>query len=143
MSAPMHWCDQSMEHRSTVPMCGRRRTDADRIKNYSKTLAEWVLTAEGWSSAANGSTETEAAKNEAGASSPIHDDDDAHDRYVGAAVAMIQGGQFVKAIHFYNRWAVLAGYATVSIIADNPVVIDIRDALIAVRGEDFEVILCR
>lgn len=85
----------------------------------------------------------EDAKIRMGASTPIHDDDHAHDRYVGATVEMIMAGQVAKALAFYARWAPFAGYGPIYAIADNPLVIDIGDALLAVRGDDFDVILCR
>jgi hypothetical protein len=56
---------------------------------------------------------------------------------------MIRRGLIDKGIALYNRWARLAGYETIALIAVNPPVIDIRDALIAVKGEDMEVLLCR
>lgn len=73
----------------------------------------------------------------------LHEDDDAHDRYVGATCEMIASGQMNKGLNFYNRWARLAGYGPVCQIASNPIVYDIGDALIAVRGADFSVLLCR
>jgi len=85
----------------------------------------------------------EAAKAETAGAAPLHDDDEAHDRYVGATVEMIAAGQVAKGLAFYNRWAKFSGYGPVSLIATNPVVIDIGDAILAVRGDDFDVLLCR
>lgn len=85
----------------------------------------------------------EAAKAERGASEPLHDHDEAHDRYVGATVEMVLAGQVAKALDFYNSWAPFAGYGPVSVIATNPILFDIGDAVLAVRDDDFEVVLCR
>lgn len=85
----------------------------------------------------------EAAKNATAGAAPLHDDDDAHDRYVGATVEMFQAGQIGKALGFYSRWAKFAGYGPISLIATNPVVLDIGDAILAVREDDFSVLLCR
>lgn len=85
----------------------------------------------------------ETAKIAMHAAIDIHAYDEFHDRYVGATVEMILAGQIDKAVRFYNRWANFSGYGTVSVITNNPVVIDTGDALIAVRENDFEVILCR
>lgn len=74
---------------------------------------------------------------------PIHPDDDIHDRYVGAAVDTIMGGQVHKAVIFYNRWASMAGYGEVRVVTSNPVVIDIQDALIMVRDNDMWVMTCQ
>lgn len=110
---------------------------------YSKTLAEWVRQEDTLMQSGQWfHGKLEAAKNEAQAL-PLHDDDDAHDRYVGAAVEMIAAGQVAKGIDFYNRWARFAGYGPIAVIATNPVTIDIGDAILAVRNNDFEVLLCR
>lgn len=85
----------------------------------------------------------EAAKIAKGASSVVHEDDAAHDRYVGATVEMILNGQEAKALWFYNRWARFSGYAQVAQIAADPVVIDIQDAIISIQPNNFEVLVCR
>lgn len=85
----------------------------------------------------------ETAKIASGSDLPIHDDDDCHDRYVGAACEMIAAGQPDKGVAVYNQWARLAGYQEISIVSRNPTVIDIHDALIAARGDSMEVLLCR
>lgn len=85
----------------------------------------------------------ETAKATTAGALPSHGDDAAHDQYVGATVEMIAAGQVDKALAFYNRWARFSGYGPISAIALNPLVIDIGDALLAVRGADFDVLLCR
>lgn len=111
---------------------------------YSKTIDQWAAAAPGITdSGAWFHRKLEAAKVASGSELPVHDDDDAHDRYVGATVEMIAAGQIAKGLGFYNRWAPFAGYGPVSLVAMNPPVIDIGDALLAVRGDDFHVILCR
>lgn len=114
------------------------------VAYYSKTIMSWArdderlsLTGEWFHG------KLEAAKAATAGAAPLHDDDDAHDRYVGAAAEMIAAGQVAKGINFYNRWAKFAGYGLISVIALNPVVIDIGDAILAVRGDDFDVLLCR
>lgn len=66
-----------------------------------------------------------------------HPDDETHDRYAGMACEMILGGQGHKAAVFYNRWAVMAGYAPITIIKATPptVTVDIQDAIIIVRPD--------
>lgn len=113
-------------------------------KFYAQTLNQWVNTAPGIGKSGHWFHEKlEAAKIAKGSILPVHDDEDAHDRYVGATVEMMASGQIGKALAFYNRWARFAGYAAISLIADNPPVIDIQDALLAIRNDDYEVILCR
>lgn len=85
----------------------------------------------------------EAAKAATAGARPPHDDDAAHDQYVGATVEMIAAGQVEKAMAFYGRWARFSGYGPIAAIAINPLVLDIGDAILAVRGADFDVLLCR
>jgi len=121
-------------------------TDAGPVpcRYYAKTITQWANTAPGIAETGAWFHEKlEAAKIAANASSPIHDADEAHDRYVGATCEMIMSGQIGKALSFYQRWAAFAGYGPISLIATNPVVVDIGDALLAVRDQDFEVLLCR
>lgn len=74
---------------------------------------------------------------------PPHPADDTHDRYVGSAVEMIFGGNTIKGIELYNRWAAMAGYATVSVVSIDPLTIDIQQALLCFKGDDFWVMTCR
>lgn len=83
------------------------------------------------------------AKREVGSGLPAHDDDDAHDRAVGASVLMVRAGNPAKAIWAYNRWAVFAGYAPAALLSEAPVLIDIVDAIVSPAGDDMEVVLCR
>lgn len=72
-----------------------------------------------------------------------HPDEDCHDRYVGACIETVYGGQPEKAIILYNRWARFAGYLPVKLVSRSPIVIDIGDAVLLVANEDFKVIQCR
>lgn len=72
-----------------------------------------------------------------------HGDDQAHDRFVGAAVEMILAGQPDKGVLLYNRWALMAGYKPVEITARSPLTINIRDAIIIVREKNFWIAACR
>ena len=85
----------------------------------------------------------EAAKIAKDSNRPIHEDDEAHDRAVGASVLMALAQNPRKAVWAYNRWAVFAGYAPITLLSEAPPVIDVVDAVVAPRGEDMEVMLCR
>lgn len=85
----------------------------------------------------------EAAKIAAGSVLPIHPEDPAHNRAVGAVVHMCFAGNAVKAVNFYNQWARLAGYMPVQLVSLNPIVIDLHDAVIEVGNQDMEILLCR
>lgn len=78
-----------------------------------------------------------------GKTEPLHPDDANHDRYVGAAVDMMIGGQPGKAMVMYNRWAKVCGYQEISIVSESPLAIDIREAIIGVKNDDFWVMSCR
>lgn len=84
-----------------------------------------------------------AAKATHGSVLPVHDDDEAHDRTVGASVRMVLAGNPRKAVWSYNRWAAFAGYAPISLLSEAPPVIDVVDAVVTPNGDDMEVLLCR
>lgn len=84
-----------------------------------------------------------AAKSAAGSSLPIHQHDQAHERAVGAAMRMIMAGNAAKGVTFYNRWAALAGYATITLISETPLAIDVVDAVVGFDGQNMEILLCR
>lgn len=114
------------------------------IHYYAMRYHDWVRQAPGLADRGHWFHERlEAEKKRLGASSPIHEDEPCHDRHVGACVGMIFGGQVGKAVILYNRWARFSGYLPISLTKRDPVVIDIQEALIEVRGEDFEVTECR
>ena len=66
-----------------------------------------------------------------------HEDDDVHDRYVGAACEMFFGGQPLKAQVLYNRWACMAGYHPIQTVSLDPLAVDIGTALLVMRDGDF------
>lgn len=70
-----------------------------------------------------------------GKKEPPHPDDPVHNRYVGAAVSMIRNGQPNKGVLFYLRWAGMAGYAPISIVSADPLIIDIQESLIQVTDD--------
>lgn len=83
----------------------------------------------------------EESKRAIGSQLPVHPEDLAHDRAVGAAILMAKAGQIEKGVGLYNRWAIFAGYETIAVIAPN--VVDVRDAIVGVRNGQMEVLLCR
>lgn len=74
---------------------------------------------------------------------PQHPDDDIHDQFVGAALEMVFAGNPHKGVILYNRWAVMAGYAPIKMVTDSPLVLDIADALLMFREDDFWVMTVR
>jgi hypothetical protein len=85
----------------------------------------------------------EQAKVASGSALPEHSYDIAHERAVGAALLMIEAGQPVKGVLFYNGWASVAGYASIHLMSSQPTVVDVRDAILGVGSNGIEVLLCR
>lgn len=118
--------------------------DGSDMTFYGLTLDEWMqrdptLEAEGHAF----HEMLEAAKRAKGSELPTHPDDPAHDRAAGAACLMAKAANAAKAAWIYSRWACLAGYQTIELIEDNPVVLDVRDALVTVTDGRLEVLECR
>ena len=53
------------------------------------------------------------------------------------------GGQPVKGVLVFNRWAAMAMAPPITLLSLDPVVIDITDCKIQVTGGDFEVLRCQ
>lgn len=105
---------------------------------YGLTIFEWAQSAPGLVERGGWfHKKLEAEYRKLGRKEPNHDDDEAHDRYVGAAAEMIFGGQAGKGVVFYNRFAAMAGYEPIRVVNINPLMLDIRDAYLIVRGMDF------
>jgi hypothetical protein len=85
----------------------------------------------------------EKAKAKAFSGLPEHADDEAHDRAVGAACLMVAAGNPRKGVWAYNRWARLAGYQPIVLLSENPIAIDVRDAIVGVKNGSMEVLRCR
>jgi hypothetical protein len=68
-----------------------------------------------------------------------HEPDDLHNRYVGAAIEMMFGGQAGKAVTIYNRWARICRHPTVEWLSDGLIRFDF--GLLRFGSNDIEVIL--
>lgn len=74
---------------------------------------------------------------------PVHFDEPAHNRAVGASVMMFEAGNPIKAQASYNLWARFAGFPPIRILNLNPVIVDMDQVVIGIAGNDMEVLLCR
>lgn len=111
---------------------------------YSLSVQKWMKTAPGLTERGQWfHNRLEQEYSRLGKTTPQHPEDAIHDRYVGASIEMILGGQPQKAVVFYNRWAKMAGYEEIRVVTDRPLVVDIREALILVRDRNFWVMTCR
>lgn len=108
---------------------------------YSLTIQRWMKTAPGLDQQGKWFHDRlEQEYRRVGKMEETHGDDETHDKYVGLAVEMITHGQPEKAMVFYNRWAAMAGYAPIRMVNRNPLVLDIRDAIIQVENNDIRVL---
>lgn len=85
----------------------------------------------------------ETAKNEAGSTLPVHDDEPAHDRMVGAASRMCHRGQARKGVILYNLWSGAAGYAPISLLAEDPPMVDVVDGIVTIEDGKMKVLGCK
>lgn len=72
-----------------------------------------------------------------------HDDDPAHDLYVGAALEMVLAGQPDKGCFLYNRWARFARYEPIEIVGRDPLEINVKTHLLTLEGGKIEVQSCQ
>lgn len=106
---------------------------------FSLQIQKWMATAPGLEQQGEWfHTQLEKEYARFGKSGPDHLHDPVHDRYVGAASLMIQNGQPQKGVLFYSRWAGMAGYAPVTIACLDPLIVDLQESLIQVKGDSFE-----
>jgi hypothetical protein len=71
---------------------------------------------------------------------PPHEDDENHNRYVGACLEMMYGGQYHKAVAFYNRWAAISRHAPISLVSTSPVVVKFDVGNLKFEGSKVEII---
>lgn len=72
-----------------------------------------------------------------------HGDDSIHDAWVGATIRGIEHANAVKALTNYNRWAGHAGYNPIAVLTLNPLVIDIRSAVLQIDADGMHVLYVR
>lgn len=114
---------------------------------YSSRLQDWIPRASGLVERGKWLHERmEAEALRLGIDEPTHEDDENHNRYVGAAIEMALGGQLAKAVSFYNRWASMARHiqggtlSHISLISVDPPVVRFDIGLMRLNGDDIEVI---
>lgn len=104
------------------------------LQNWIKQTPEMALVGEDYHN------RLQAEYRRLGRNEALHEEDPVHNAYAGATAEMIQNGQVIKAMYFYNRFARMAGYHPINIKSLEPVIIDIGEALLRVNGNEFEVI---
>lgn len=74
---------------------------------------------------------------------PVHYDEPAHNRAVGASVMMFRAGNPIKAVTTYNQWAKFAQFPGIKMLAINPVILDMDQVIVELTTDDMEVLKCR
>jgi hypothetical protein len=107
---------------------------------YRMTIQDWMRLAPGLEERGawfHDRLDAEFARH--GAKDELHPDDATHDRYVGAACEMVLGGNPIKGVYAYNRFAAMAGYHPLACLSLEPVTIDIGNAVLRIEAGDFTV----
>ena len=105
---------------------------------FSLTIQEWMKTAPGLVEIGKWFHQRlEEEWNLIGFKEPFHEDDESHNRFVGACVEMVRNGQPHKGAIFYNRVAAMEGKSPIRVIGTDPVVIDIGQVCLEVHGRNF------
>jgi len=69
--------------------------------------------------------------------------DPSHNAMVGATIGMLQAGLLWKAVSCYNRWALWAGYETVTVESECPLVVNFDHLRIEIMHSHIEVLSCQ
>lgn len=72
-----------------------------------------------------------------------HGEDPVHDAFAGAALLMVREGNAGKAVTLYNRFALHAGYAPISLLSLYPPTLDIVTAIVQITQAGLDVIHVR
>ena len=108
---------------------------------YSLRMWDWVQNAGGL--VESGQYLHERIQSEAkrlGITTELHGDDENHNRYAGATLEMVLGGQVPKAVLFYNRWAFAARHPMIALVSEQPPVIRFDIGLMTIRDGEIEVV---
>lgn len=108
---------------------------------YTLAVKDWAKN--GWQCGAIGAWFHRRLRDEYGRTGRAilpHSPDRNHDNVVGAAVAMIAGGQVAKGVSIYDRWALLSNHPPAVVVSMDPVIFDLGECRVQMRNQDFEVI---
>lgn len=111
-----------------VPIHSLRFTDwPETCPDMLRPIGEWFH------------AEVQAQLAELGRPPIEHAEDAFHDVVAGAVVAMIHGGQPMKAVTYYNRRAGVAKTPYIRVVSATPLELDLHDCRVRVTNQTFEV----
>lgn len=138
---------QGMRHEFTRESGVVFRDRRTAVHIYSFRLQDWAPRAPGLIDTGRWLHERmEKEAKRLGITTPTHDEDENHNRYVGASVEMVFGGHPAKGVGFYNRWVTLARQSRggvlqhVALVSVNPTVVRFDIGLMKFHADDIEVI---
>lgn len=110
-----------MDFEFTRPDGGKFRGVMTPMDIYSITVQTWIQKAQGLVEIGHGiHSYMQSRAKELGIKETPHEDDEDHNRVVGACFEMLVGGQPQKAVALYNRWALIAHHATIELLMLDP-----------------------
>jgi hypothetical protein len=110
---------------------------------YSVRLADWILVADGLIERGQWfHDQINAEAKRLGIANPPHEDDENHNRMVGACVDMVFGSQFMKATCWYNRWSAASRHASVRLLSIDPFALQFDIGVITLDGGEIRILPC-
>lgn len=111
------------------------------VSIYSRSLMDWVKDAPGLIERGQWLHDEMRAQAKAlGVTEQPHDDDENHNRYAGAAVEMALGGQAMKGVNWYNRWALACRHSLIALVSKDPPTVKFDIGYLRLQGEKIEVL---
>lgn len=69
-----------------------------------------------------------------------HAEDPEHNRAVGAALMLAYTGRVTEAVELYNRWAAECSYVPMTVISQQPLMVDIGNGVLLLENFAFRVV---
>lgn len=130
-----------MKHEFTRPDGCRFKGEIIPVEIYSERIQDWA--AEAPYLVEKGEWLHEKMREEGkrlGLKEAPHEDDENHNRYVGATLEMVYGGQYNKAVAFYNRWALVSRHPTISLVSTEPPAIRFDVGVLKLTSDGVEIL---
>jgi len=127
-------------YRWTRPANTRFRGQVVDVDIYSHVIEDWALRTSGLAEAgAAFHDRLHGFAAERHIDGPTHPDDPNHNAFVGACIALAEGGQLVKAVALYNKWALVSRHRPVEIVSLDPARVRFDIGTMVVRNGKVEI----